>query len=302
VKNKLIYTEDMSKKTLAIAIILAVFFIIFTQPVFAQYKVKDLDTEVFFFRTQEVELPIIMYHLITERPKYLGKYGITPEELESDLAYLKENDYETVVVQDLINFVNQGEKLPKKPIMLTFDDGNASDFLYLLPLLEKYEMKAVLAVLGGAADKYTAEAESNPNARYPNLTWPQIKELHESGLAEIQSHSYGLHNVPIGSGKKRGESNEAYKLRFFDDLKKFQDACAAQLDYSPTAFIYPLGVIGDGSREVLEELGMSASISCQEGMNIIRQGDKDCLFSLLRTNRPSGRSVEDILRKLQKNH
>ena len=246
----------------------------------------------------EAELPVIMYHLVTEKQKYIGKYGITPKELESDLSYLKENNYSTVLMQDLIDFVNTGKALPENPIMLTFDDGNASDHEFLLPLLEKYEMKAVIAVIGEAADRITALWEENPSGRYPNLTWQQISELHNSGLVEIQSHSYNLHKVPIGCGKKKGECAEKYHARLLTDLQKFQDACEAHLNYTPTALVYPLGVISEGSREVLEALGMAASISCQEGMNTIRRNDPDCLFQILRTNRPSGKSIEAILKKL----
>jgi peptidoglycan/xylan/chitin deacetylase (PgdA/CDA1 family) len=158
-------------------------------------------------------------------------------------------------------------------------------------------MKAVLAILGETSDKYTADAAKNPKAKYPNLTWPQIIELHESGHAEIQSHSYNLHTAPICSGKKQGESTEAYKSRLFADLKKLQEACLLHLNYVPTTFVFPLGVIGEGSRDVLEELGFMGSISCQEGKNILRQGDFDCLFKLHRTNRPQGRSIEQILNK-----
>ncbi|MCL2576808.1 MAG: polysaccharide deacetylase family protein [Defluviitaleaceae bacterium] len=275
--------------------------IIFSVPCFAnEIEEEEFDTEVFFRRVKEVELPIIMYHLVTEKSKYVGKYGITPEQLESDLKFLKANKYNTVVMKDLINFVNRGKRLPKNPVMLTFDDGNSSDFHYLLPLLEKYDMKAVIAVLGETADRFSQQAEKNPNARFPHLTWPQIIELHESRHAEIQSHSYNMHKPPLGSSNRHGESPEAYHARLRADLQKFQEACATHLDYVPTTFVYPLGAIGKNSREVLEELGMVASISCQEGMNIIRQGDKDCLFRLHRTNRPSSRSIEDVLKSIKK--
>ena len=165
-------------------------------------------SEVFFPVAKEVEVTIIMYHLITENPKYIGKYGVTPAELEQDLIYLKENGYNTVTMQDLIAFVNQGKKLPKNPIVLTFDDGNFSDYTYLLPLLEKHDAKAVLAIMGGVSDKYTKDAQDNPKAKYPNLTWPQIKALHESGLCDIQSHGYNVHGKG-GSGKSRNESQGA---------------------------------------------------------------------------------------------
>ena len=65
----------------------------------------------------EVKLPVVMYHLVTKNPKHIGKYGVTPDELEQDLAYLKSNNYNTVVMQDLLNFVNNGTPLPENPVM-----------------------------------------------------------------------------------------------------------------------------------------------------------------------------------------
>lgn len=267
-------------------------------PVALLAQEQDLDdTEVFFFRQKEVEVPIIMYHLITEKPKYIGKYGVTPLEIEKDLQYLKDNGYTTVVMQDLIDFVEKGKRLPKKPIVLTFDDGNTSDYTILFPLLEKYKMKAVSAIIGEATDRYTNNAADNPKGKYPNMTWPQIKELHESGIIEIQNHSYNLHGKR-GSGNKKGESAETYHARLTADLKKLQEACQIHLDYVPNTFVYPLGVISKGSRQVLEDMGMKASLGCEEGINIVRQGDRDCLFKMHRYNRPSGTSIEKILQHL----
>ena len=250
------------------------------------------------FAETEATLPIVMYHLVTENSKYIGKYGITPAELEQDLQYLAQNNYTTVVMADLIEFVNNATPLPPNPIMLTFDDGNESDHRYLLPLLEKYDMKAVIAILGEVSDKYTAESEKYPAARYPNLTWPQINQLHASGRIEIQSHSYNLHTPPIGSSNKRGECPKAYHARLLADLQKLQQACEKNINYVPNTYVYPLGAIGKNSRAVLEELGFVASISCQEGLNTLRPGDLDCLFLLQRTNRPSGRSIQDILKNM----
>jgi len=263
-------------------------------------EIPDLnDAEVFFFQQKEVEVPIIMYHLITERPKYIGKHGITPTELEKDLIYLKENDYNTIIMQDLIDFVERGKKLPKKPIILTFDDGNFSDYSYLLPLLQKYEMKAVLAIIGEATDRYTKVIDKNPKVKISNMAWQHIQELHNSGHCEIQSHGYNVHGRG-GSGKKRSESMEAYHSRLSADLIKLQNACEAHLGWQPNTFVYPLGIVSEGSRQVLENLGIVASLGCEEGINIVRQGDKDCLFKMHRYNRPTGRNVENILTHMKK--
>jgi len=255
------------------------------------------DAEVFFRREKEARVPIIMYHLVTENSRYVGKYGIRPSQLEEDLKYLKENGYNTVVMQDLINFVENGKRLPKNPIVLTFDDGNSSDYKYLFPLLKEYDMKAVISIIGSATDKYTPQQEKNPTAKFPNLTWPQVKEMHDSGLVEVQSHGYDVHGS-AGSGKLKRESAETYHGRLAADLTKLQDLCEEHLGEKPSTFCYPLGIISKGSHAVLEELGFVASLSCQEGINIIRFEEKESLLKLNRNNRPSGRSIEEVLKDI----
>ena len=278
--------------------LMTIIFAYFNPISYAAFAEEQNDTEVFFFKAKEVDVPIIMYHLVTENSKYIGKYGVSPTELEEDLKYLKKNGYNTIVMQDLIDFVEKGKKLPKNPILLSFDDGNSSDYRYLLPLLQQYKMKAVIAIIGEAVDRCTKDSEGNPTGKYPNLTWTQVAELHKSGIVEVQSHGYNVHGKR-GSGKNHGEDAQAYHARLLADLTKLQQSCETHLGYVPNTFIYPLGIISDGSREVLEELGFVASLSCLEGVNKIRQGDKDCLFSLKRYNRPSGQSLESLLKTMK---
>jgi len=255
------------------------------------------DTEVFFRREKEALVPIIMYHLVTEKSRYVGKYGIRPSELEEDLKYLKQNGYNTIVIQDLINFVEKGKRLPKNPIILTFDDGNSSDYRHLFPLLQEYDMKAVISIIGKAVDQNTEEHAKYPSGKYPNLTWAQVKEMHDKGIVEVQNHGYNVHG-PAGSGKLKSESEAAYHQRLLADLTKLQERCKEHLGFTPTTFCYPLGVISKGSHAVLEEMGFKASLSCQEGINIIKHGEKECLFRLNRNNRPSGKSIEKVLQDI----
>lgn len=268
-------------------------------PLTAHASEPDADESLVFFKADKTaEVPIIMYHLVTKNGKLVGRYGITPDELESDLKFLKENGYETIVMADLIAFVYRGRALPEKPVMLTFDDGNFSDYLYLYPLLQKYDQQAVLSVLGKQSDEYTKAAEKNADAKFPNLTWPQIKEMKDKGAVEIQSHSYDLHGS-IGSAKRRSESVAEYQNRFGNDLSRLQDRCKEELRWKPTTFTYPLGMISDSSRQTLNDLGFTASLSCCEGMNLIIQGDPECLFKLKRNIRPSGRPIGTILERMK---
>ncbi|MCL2463052.1 MAG: polysaccharide deacetylase family protein, partial [Defluviitaleaceae bacterium] len=168
-------------------------------------------------KREQKEVPVIMYHLVTKNESYIGKYGITPKELENDLVFLKENGYTTILMQDLIDFVDGKGKLPEKPIVLTFDDGNSSDYIFLFPLLKKYDMKAVVSIVGKLTDEYSLEKSKVK----PHLDWEQVKEMEKDGHVEIQNHSYNMHSGN-GSARRDSESMEEYRARLSGDLEKTQ--------------------------------------------------------------------------------
>ena len=243
---------------------------------------------------QSVDVPIIMYHRVAVKSP--GTYSITPSELEADLKYLKDNGYNTIFMNDLIDFVNHGKKLPQKPIILTFDDGNLGDYKYLYPLLKQYEMKAVLSVMGKITDEYSEKTDKNIN--HPYITWQNMVKMQCDGVVEIQNHSYDMHG-DYGSKKMCGESAEAYHVRLKNDLLKMQERTNKMLGRYPSTFTYPLGAVSKESSDVLKELNISASLSCYEGMNKISQGESDKLFLLKRCKRSHGVPISRILNKLK---
>ena len=82
---------------------------------------------------QGVEVPIVMYHSVLKDESRHGQYVISPAELESDLKYLRDHGYTTILIEDLIAYT-QGGPLPEKPVLLTFDDGYYNNYLYAFPL------------------------------------------------------------------------------------------------------------------------------------------------------------------------
>ena len=77
-------------------------------------------------KEESAKVTVVMYHLVS-KGKAKSRYIISPDELESDLKYLRDNGFATVVMQDLIDFVDGRSELPAKPVVLSFDDGNFSD-------------------------------------------------------------------------------------------------------------------------------------------------------------------------------
>ncbi len=242
-----------------------------------------------------VKLPILMYHSVLKDAHAQGKYVVSPGTLESDFAWLNRNGYHTVVVQDLLDYVNGRVPLPEKPVMITFDDGFYNNYYYAYPIAKKYHAKIVISPVGAYTDQYTGGDADHPNYSY--LTWGEIKEMMSSGVVEIQNHSYQMHSLRprCGSKKMKRESTAAYQAALRNDLGKMQREMLEHTGYSPTAFVYPFGAVSEASVPVLREMGFQASMNCMEKMNRITL-DPACLFGLGRYLRPAGLSSNSFFR------
>ncbi len=244
-----------------------------------------------------IKIPIIMYHSILKSKS--GDYIIHPDVLEKDLIYIKENGYEAITMADLIDYVYENKPLPNKSIIITFDDGHYNNLTYVVPLLEKYNMKAVISIVGKYTDTYSESDETNPNYSY--LRWKDINELINSGIIEFQNHTYDLHTLASrkGSMKKYCETKEHYSNVLSNDILKLQDAFKSNTNYVPNTFTYPFGAISKDSFGIIKDLGFKASLSCEKGVNYITK-DTECLYLLKRNNRPSNISTEQFFKELLK--
>ncbi len=232
----------------------------------------------------ETVLPIIMYHHISEDAARWGDYVVSPETLEGDLAYLAAHGYKTVSLRQLLDY-SGGAELPEKPVMLSFDDGQLSFCEYALPLLEKYDMCALVAVVGSYADEFSASGDANP--AYAYMSWEKLAELARNPRVDLAAHSFGLHSLHprCGAAPMRGEGREEYRAMLFSDLRKLNSRFGAAMGRAPRAFVYPFGQYNAVSEEALRDAGYLFTFTCEEKRNKLRRGDG--FFALGRFNRPA---------------
>ena len=143
-----------------------------------------------FFRNQKnknanVKIPILLYHDFVETvpdsdPDNFS-YINTPQSYEENIKTLLENGYKFISFQELYDANNGKIELPEKPILVTLDDGYYSNYEYIFPILKKYNVKASIFIV---TDKIGKEIDGK---KY--LNWEQCREMQDSGLVEIFSHS-----------------------------------------------------------------------------------------------------------------
>lgn len=129
-------------------------------------------------------IPIFTYHEVDE------------SDFENDLKFLADNGYVTIDADTLLDHLENKKLAPERSVILTFDDGPRNWYEVVYPLLRKYKMKAV-AFLATQYHREEAEfpAKQSDDLHYP-LSWEQIREMHESGEFDFQSHTHEHRYVP----------------------------------------------------------------------------------------------------------
>lgn len=233
-----------------------------------------------------VNLPVLMYHGITENPFSVTEYFITVDMLESDLAWLNEKGYTTVSPQQLIDYVEKGSHLPEKPVLISFDDGYQNNYTLALPILEKYGAKAVFSIIGSMADQNSGNINRPENS---NLSWGEIALLSKSPSASMGSHTYNLHSLSGTNGRKgadklAGESFDEYRALLTEDLSHNSDLIEEATGSRPLVFAWPYGAYpADRSADaILKELGFKISLTSYQISNTIEKGNPETLLGLRR--------------------
>lgn len=129
-----------------------------------------------------VRVPILVYHHVRpDLPKNLrpgdGIYFVKPAEFAAEMGYLKDNGFHPVTFAALVNYFRSGAALPPHPVIISLDDGLASQWQYAFPILQADGLTATFFIFTNAPGR-------NPDY----LTWEQIKRMDEAGNA-IASHT-----------------------------------------------------------------------------------------------------------------
>lgn len=196
---------------------------------------------VFISANRKYEIPILMYHNLCESESDVNSQTVTAEKFESDLKWLKDHGYKTILPSDMAIEASRTEnyKPPKNTVIITFDDGYRSNYELAFPLLKKYDMCAEVSVITSLID----QAEET----YTTFcTWDMLKEMAGSGVFEIGSHTDNMHNPDNGGNMYNGEPNGVQRYTAGEvtkDLSLSHDKIVKNLDIYPVTFAYPYGEI-----------------------------------------------------------
>lgn len=208
--------------------------------------------------------------------------------LINQFAWLKDNNYNVITVQDLLDAKAGKRELPDKSILLTFDDGYESFYSYVYPLLKAYNYPAVLAIEGSwiaaPAGSLVSYGDEKIDRKY-FLTREQIKEMSRDGLIEFASHTWNLHYGVLGNPQgnvmpavttriydpKTGsyEKDDAYQKRLKYDFDQNSFFIQQLVGKRPRVMVWPFGSYNGIAQSIADRAGMPISMSLDDGVNSV---------------------------------
>lgn len=246
-----------------------------------------------------VPVPVIMYHSVQQDERACGEYVVSLDQVSSDIRYLKENNFTSVFVGDLVRYVNYNGGLPDKPVILTFDDGFYNNYTYLYDLLKKEDFKASVSVVGDFTTNSSESGEPKDPA-YSYLSWHDISDMYNSGIFEFCNHTNSMHELGERKGilPRDGESPEAYRYEVKNDISTLQELFRTNCGFMPDVFTYPYGFKDLSAEEAVRACGFEAIMDVEEKPNYIDRDDPQCLFSIHRYNRSGLTDTSSFMNRL----
>ncbi|WP_455210622.1 polysaccharide deacetylase family protein [Kaarinaea lacus] len=222
------------------------------------------------------ELTVLTYHDVAADPGN-DIYGLSRSMFVAHMDYLQTHGYQPISLSQLEEYQKHPDRMPEKPVILTFDDGLTSYYEFVVPILKTYQFPSVASVVTGWVD-----GKNTPPEYYGKLmSWDQLREISRSPLVEIVSHTHDLHHGlqsnPQGSQEAASvtrqyfpenqsyESEETYQKRIQIDLQHSIERLQKELSIKPKAVTWPYGQFDNVLSRTASELGLRFQFSLRDG-------------------------------------
>lgn len=178
---------------------------------------------------EEVDTVLVLsYHAFTENMSVIEKNDlyISPQTFENQIITLLECGYTPIFASELT-----ADMLPEKPVVITMDDGYMDNYELAFPILKKYNVKATIFIISS----YMDEEETGEF-----FSWSIAREMYESGVVELQSHTYDMHNGN-GLAYEAGTNYDEWLTQLERDAELAEEIFLEKLGYAPTVLCCPFG-------------------------------------------------------------
>lgn len=210
---------------------------------------------------------VLLYHRILSDTsnKDAANIGVSEVSFRKQIEWLDQWGYTAITFTDYSLFLEGILDLPKKPVIITFDDTYKDMYEYGFPILKKYGMKAVIFVV---VDKSitTSVWDEGIGEVFALLGQPEILEMNAAGF-EVGSHTITHPRLTVMSLETARE-----------ELEQSRISLEILLNAPVKSFAYPFGLVNNQVKELVKESGYSFACASYSGPPIFT----DDLFEIRR--------------------
>ena len=197
-------------------------------------------------------IPVLTYHeIVADGSKKPGRAILTLTQFQEQMQFLKQNGYQTLSLDELVQVLQEKKKAPVKPVVITLDDGFINA-LQALPILELYGFKASFWIFPG----------KGLGGVY--MDWKSIEALDKNPLFEVGAHSISHPDLAAWiSGRVQGKGEP--DVRF--ELQESKRILEEHLGHPVRYFAWPYGKFNEKLIQLARDAGYEALFTTEHGLN-----------------------------------
>ena len=251
------------------------------------------------------DVPVLMWHNLAEESS--GDMTISVDTFRAQIEALHEAGFKTVSLQQLYDYVHFGTELPQKPIVLTFDDGYFSNYEYAYPILREYGMQATIFAIGVSVGKDTYK--DTDHAMTPHFGADEAREMVDSGLISVQSHTFDMHQWPPfedGNAQVRetllpfdGEADADYEAAVEADFAESRELLESITGQPVNALAFPEGAYVTLTQDALRSAGAELTFTTVRAVNTVVKGLPQSLCAMPRFGMTESTDMTALVAELE---
>jgi peptidoglycan/xylan/chitin deacetylase (PgdA/CDA1 family) len=202
-------------------------------------------------RSFDSRLPIVSYHNVgLTRPDVNPLLTVTPEQFAKQVHWLARTGYSSINTSDWFAWVTEKRPIPKRPVLITFDDGYEDITRHALPLLSHYGFKAVVYIVTGLIGRVN-EWDIGKVNEWDLRAWPGELQL----MSEEQIIEWATKGCEFGSHTRHHPDLRTLCQNELED-EVFGSAADLRriLGVVPTSFAYPYGHFNQTVRDCVSQV------------------------------------------------
>lgn len=231
----------------------------------------------------EAGVPVLMYHLVTPRPEpSFRKYSVSSEAFARQMSWLARMGYVPVDLNLLVPENGRRERLPERPVVITFDDGFQDCAEHAVPVLRARGFTATFFLVGGLVGRTSRWLAEQGGPELPLMAWHTARELERAGF---QCGAHSLTHPRLGD---LAPSDCARELR--ESKRLLEENLGHRVDH----FAYPYGSYDAAVQRMVQETGYRSACSVRIGRSPVN----DDVYALHRVPISGLDSLPDFICRL----